>query len=462
MQRVDGQEQPYVKLGIFKLRLPGIHFRLEWPEMIQGFLLIAIPMSSITAHQEMLGIPFELAIIMVTLNSFLYNLHVCLGDPVSAGWITPAIPLILAWGTQFEPGPDRIHATIALALVMAIIFAFMGISGLAKKVTHIIPPGLRIGIILGAGIASVDSVFRTRIQGIEIAVIAGMCIAFITMFAAYFLKRVKTNNIIALVAKFGMLPGMLGAVAIAYITKEVPAPVWDFSFVPIHRWGELLQGYTMFGLGVPPAATFIKAIPMAITCYIIAFGDFIYAETVTNEADEARPDEVIDYNANRSNIICAMRNFILALVAPYGAVLSGPLWGATHVSVLVRYKQGRKAMDSVFGGLFSLNIALFCGTIWMGVVSIFKPCLQVGMSITMLVQAFACFYIALEMCKTRTERALAGVIAVVLAVKGATWGLLIGILLCVVMNAYKTSEKARLASENMDDPDEAKPEPSEG
>ena len=200
----------------------------------------------------------------------------------------------------------------------------------------------------------------------------------------------------------------------------------------------------MFGLGVPPAATFVKAIPMAITSYIIAFGDFIYAETVTNEADEARPDEVIDYNANRSNIICAIRNFFLALVAPYGAVLSGPLWGATHVSVLVRYKQGRKAMDSVYGGLFSLNIALFCGTIWMGIVSIFKPCLQVGMSITMLVQAFACFYIALEMCRTRTERALAGVIGVVLAVKGATWGLLIGILLCVIMNAYKTSDKARV------------------
>ena len=104
--RIDGQEQPHIKLGIFKLRIPFVHFKPEFPELLQGFLLIAIPMSSITAHQEMLGIPFELAIIMVTLNSLLYNVHVCLGDPVSAGWITPAIPLIGAWGVaNFAAGP---------------------------------------------------------------------------------------------------------------------------------------------------------------------------------------------------------------------------------------------------------------------------------------------------------------------------------------------------------------------
>ncbi|MCQ4808294.1 hypothetical protein NE626_16155, partial [Intestinimonas massiliensis] len=78
-------------------------------------------------------------------------------------------------------------------------------------------------------------------------------------------------------------------------------------------------------------------------------------------------DEVIAYDGNRSNIICGIRNLILSLIAPYGAVLSGPLWGAAHVSILERYKHGRKDMDSIFGGLFSLNTALMLGTIWMGV-----------------------------------------------------------------------------------------------
>ena len=438
IQRVAGQEQPYINLGLFKLRIPFVHFRWEWPEAIQGFLLIAIPMSSITAHQEMLGIPFELAILMVTLNSILYNLHVCFGDPVSAGWITPAIPLIGAWGVaNFEAGVPRIHATIALGMMMALIFFIMGITGLAKKMTDIVPPGLRTGIILGAGIASVMSVAGTRMQGIEKSVLVGIVISFITMFSVHFLSRVKTNRLFGIIARYGMLPGMVGACIFAYIVKEVPLPTWDLSFINLRLIPELLKGYTVFGVGFPPAATFVKAIPMALTCYIIAFGDFVYAETVTKEADMVRPDEVIDYNPNRSNIICAARNLILSLVAPYGAVLSGPLWGATHVSVLERYKHGRENMDSVYGGLFSLNTALCLGTVWMGVVSLFKNCLQVGMSVTMMVQAFACFYIAIEMCKTRTERAIAGITGVFLAMKGATWGLCIGLLLCLIMGELK-------------------------
>ena len=441
--RIDGQEQPHIKMGIFKLRIPFVHFKPEIPELLQGFLLIAIPMSSITAHQEMLGIPFELAIIMVTLNSLLYNVHVCLGDPVSAGWITPAIPLIGAWGVaNFAAGPERIHATIALGLLMALIFFVLGITGLGKKVVRIIPSPLRIGIVLGAGVSSVMSVAGTRMKGIEIAVLGGMAIAFITMFAPYFLHRVHTNKGLKLIAKFGMLPGLVGACIIAYVTKAVPLPTFDFSFIDLSRIPELIQNYTIFGLGFPPLSTFVKAIPMAITCYIIAFGDFVFAETVTNDADAVRTDEVIAYDGNRSNIICGIRNLILSLIAPYGAVLSGPLWGATHVSILERYKHGRKDMDSIFGGLFSLNTALMLGTIWMGVVSIFKPCLQVGMSITMLVQAFACFYIAIEMCKTRTEMGVAGVTAIFLAVKGATWGLAIGLGLCIVMGAFRTAKYA--------------------
>ena len=443
VHRIDGQEQPHIKAGIFKIRVPFYHFRWEWPEAIQGFLLIAIPMSSITAHQEMLGIPFELAILMVTINSFLYNLHVCFGDPVSAGWITPAIPLIGAWGVaNFAAGPERIHATIALGLLMALIFLFLGISGLGKKITAMVPNSLRIGIILGAGISSVISVAGTRMQGIEISVLCGMAISFITMFSVHFLSRVHTNKVFKLIAKYGMLPGMVGACLIAYLVGEIPWPTMDFSFIDFTRYPEIIKNYTVFGLGFPPLSTFIKAIPMAITCYIIAFGDFVFAETVTNDADAVRTDEVIAYDGNRSNIICGIRNLILSLIAPYGAVLSGPLWGATHVSILERYKHGRKDMDSIFGGLFSLNTALMLGTIWMGVVSIFKRCLQVGMSITMLVQAFACFYIAIEMCKTRTEMGVAGVTAIFLAVKGATWGLAIGLGLCIVMGAFRTAKYA--------------------
>ena len=454
VHRIDGQEQPHIKAGIFKIRVPFYHFRWEWPEAIQGFLLIAIPMSSITAHQEMLGIPFELAILMVTINSFLYNLHVCFGDPVSAGWITPAIPLIGAWGVaNFAAGPERIHATIALGLLMALIFFVLGITGLGKKVVRIIPSPLRIGIVLGAGVSSVMSVAGTRMKGIEIAVLGGMAIAFITMFAPYFLHRVHTNKGLKLIAKFGMLPGLVGACIIAYVTKAVPLPTFDFSFIDLSRVPELIQNYTIFGLGFPPLSTFVKAIPMAITCYIIAFGDFVFAEAVINEADAVRQDEFLNYDSNRTNIICGFRNLLLALVAPYGAVLSGPLWGATHMSILERYKHGRKDMDSLFGGLWSMNCTLMIGTIWMGFVSLFKPCLQVAMSVTMMVQAWGCFYLSIEMCKTRLEMSIAGITAIFLATKGATWGLCVGLGLCLIMGAFKNAkyEEETMGTESPED-----------
>lgn len=442
--RKYGEVQPYIPLGPFQLRIPFVHFRFEAPDALQGLLLIAIPMSSITAHQEMLGIPFELAIIMVTLNSLLYNVHVCLGDPVSAGWITPAIPLIGAWGQQFEPGVERIHATLALGYFMGFLFLFLGITKLGNKINALIPRALRIGIIMGAGVASVISVAGTRMVGKEISVLAGLAISFVTMFSPYFLSKVKTNAFVRVIAKYGMLPGMVCACIVAYIFKEVEAPVWDLSVVPLWRWGELLQGYTAWGLGFPSASMFVKCIPMVISCYIIAFGDFVFVEVIMNEANEKRPDEELAYDVSRNYMICGFRNCLLATFAPYGAVLSGPLWGATHVSVLERYKQGREEMDSIFGGFWSMNCFLFFGTIWQGIVSFFKPCLQVAMSVTMMVQSWACFYIAIEACESRMDRAVGGVIAIFLAVKGATFGLFFGIGLCIVMGIIKDKSQAQL------------------
>ena len=133
INREYGTEQPYIPLGIFKLRLPFIHYKWEWPEAIQGAILVAVALGSIPIHQELLGVPFEVALVMVALNGLLYMLHPTFGDPVFPGWITPAIPLVLAWGKGYAAGPDRIHAIIALQLSMAILFLFLGITGLAKN-----------------------------------------------------------------------------------------------------------------------------------------------------------------------------------------------------------------------------------------------------------------------------------------------------------------------------------------
>ena len=104
---------------------------------------------------DVLGIPFELAWGMVIINGFLYTLHATWGDPVVPGWITPSIPLTIAFLSTFPMGPERIQALIALQLIIAIIFIVMGFTGVAGKLLGIVPSSIKAGILMGAGFASV-------------------------------------------------------------------------------------------------------------------------------------------------------------------------------------------------------------------------------------------------------------------------------------------------------------------
>ncbi|NLC51772.1 MAG: hypothetical protein GX764_05645, partial [Firmicutes bacterium] len=134
LQRVEGREQPYWALGIFKIRIPLIHYRWEWAEALQALIMCATCLGAIPILTEVLGVPFEVALTMVIINSILYNLHSFFGDPVVPGWITPAIPLTTAYLTQYQMGPERIKALIALQLLVGVFFLVMGFTGLAKRV----------------------------------------------------------------------------------------------------------------------------------------------------------------------------------------------------------------------------------------------------------------------------------------------------------------------------------------
>lgn len=154
-----GSEQPYWKLGVFKLRLPLIHYRFETSEALQAILMCATCLGAIPILTSVLGVPFEIAWSMVIINGLLYNMHALLGDPVVPGWITPSIPLTIAYLIQFEIGLERTQALIALQLLVAFIFLFMGITGLAGKLMNIVPDSIKSGILLGAGFAAIIGEF---------------------------------------------------------------------------------------------------------------------------------------------------------------------------------------------------------------------------------------------------------------------------------------------------------------
>jgi hypothetical protein len=450
-RREHGAEQPYIPLGLFKLRLPFIHYGVEIPEMIQAIFMFVTGLAATQFLQDMFGIPFEIALTVVLFHEITYCIHQLFGDPIVSGWITPAIPLTVAFLSKYAMGVERIEALIALQVTVGLMFLLLGTTGLAKKILDVMPSSVKAGIVLGAGIAAVTGKYgflSAEAGGIgfakfPISISVGIVIAFFLLYAKGF-KAMRQNggSVAATFAKYGMVPGIIGAMVVAFAVGEAPLPKidqWGF-FIP--RFGEVFQTYSGFGIGFPTLSMFIAAIPMAIVAYIIAFGDIIIGQTVIERANEFRDDEYIDINPNRTNILCGVRNLIEGTFAPT-VTLAGPLWTAMTVAIAERYKQGRQAMDSIFGGAGTFNIMKFICVMYLPLVAIFKPILPIAIALTIMVQGFACFYIAMEMVKTNEERGVAGVIGAILAVAGATYGLAAGIILWfVVLKFGVKNEKA--------------------
>src|SRR5690606_20055033 len=94
------------------------------------------------------------------LNGLLYLTHHLLGDPTVPGWITPAVPLLMAYCATFPEGPERVHALIAFQLLLGVFSITLGATGMAKKVFTYVPSAIKSGIIVGAGFSAVISVFQ--------------------------------------------------------------------------------------------------------------------------------------------------------------------------------------------------------------------------------------------------------------------------------------------------------------
>ena len=222
--------------------------------------------------------------------------------------------------------------------------------------------------------------------------------------------------------------------------KEIATPVvTGENMIKLPEFSNIISQISIFGVGVPSFRYFIDALPLALVCYVIAFGDFITSETLIKEASEVRKDEIIDFNSSRSNLVSGIRNIILGILAPFPP-LSGPLWVGMTVSVSMRYKEGKAAMRSLLGGMASFRLATFFSVICVPVVMFFKPLFPVGASITLIFQAFVCARIGMDYCKTDRDKMIAGVMAAVLAVRGSAWALGVGIALNILLSNIEVSK----------------------
>ncbi|PMN94279.1 hypothetical protein BCT23_10560 [Enterovibrio norvegicus] len=438
MKREHGEEQPYIPAGPFKLRIPFVHVGFEKVDFMQGLLLCAVCLGMIPILQEYLGMPFEVAVTIVVLNGLFYFLHILLGDPIIPGWITPAIPIVILYLSQFDIGVERVHALIAFQISLGVLSILLGVAGLGERVASIIPNAMKSGIIIGAGIAAVNSVLVEggRFEQAPISIIVCTGVGFYLLFSSHFKSQRKANKLTKILADLGSLPIILLAIIVGPLVGEIPWPQIEWGFTTL-AFGELFQNWTIFGLGWPPLEMFVMGLPAVISTYIILFGDVVQAKCLLEDASKKRPDEKIDYNANRSNMIFGMRNVLMGVFGPT-ITLCGPLAAAMQVVVCERFKLGPKTMNSINSGAISYRYGTTLGYFLLPIVTLVKPVLGIALAATLLIQGFVSFRVGVTKSKTVNDLGIAGVMAAIIATKGAAWGLGAGIILCLFVNLGKS------------------------
>ncbi len=434
VKREFGKEQPYIPAGPFKIRIPFVHYRFEWADYFQGLLMCAVCLGAIPMLQDYLGMPFEVAIAVVVLNGILYCAHVFLGDPVVPGWVTPAIPLLMLYVSQFPMGPERVQALIAFELSLGLLAFVLGITGFGKKIISFVPNAMQCGIIVGSGFAAVMVIFNkgARFDTFPISITVCIGLGFYLLFSNHF-KSIKNNNrILKLISNLGILPVIALAVVLGPLVGETAWPVIEWGITK-PDFGTLFRDWTFFGVGFPPLSLFISGLPMVFSAYIILFGDMIQSKALLEDSGKTRPDELIDYNPNRSHLVFGLRNILMSLFGP-DITMCGPLWAAMQVVVCERYKHGREAMDSVNGGAGSFRFGTLTGYFILPIVTLVKPILGIALASTMLIQGYVSVKVGVLKARTANDLGIAGVMGAVLATRGAAWGLAVGIVLSILIN----------------------------
>lgn len=428
-----GTPSPHWKAGPFEVRLPFIHYRLELPDFGQGLFMCVVDLGAIPLMTEALGMPYQVALAVVILNGLLYLTHHLLGDPVVPGWITPAIPLLTLYVQSFPEGTERIWALISFQLLLGLFSLTLGITGWAAKVVRLIPSGMRSGIVLGAGIAAIISVFEEggRFHTFPVSITVAVAVAFFLMYSRAFAQLRHKAAGWRFIASLGILPAIFVAIFIAPLAGEAPWPdvEWGFSQPD---FASLWSHYTVFGVGLPPAHMFLSAIPTVLAAYIVVFGDVLQANAVLKEADHVRTDEAVVYNPSRAHLLFGGRNMLMSIFGP-DVAMCGPLWAAMHVVIVERYKQGQRAMRSIFGGAGSFRWGSITGLFLLPITSFVEPILPVGLALTLIIQGFVSVRVGIMESKNQKDLGIAGVTAGVLATQGAAWGFAAGIVMVLVV-----------------------------
>lgn len=450
--RETGAVHPGISWGPFTARIPFWHTRLEWQDLLQGiFVAGATGLATVPILTHYLGLSFDEAVACMFIQSvILCSAPIFFGEPFAPGMVTPALPLVLLAisGADLDTPALRLQFMTAAALCLATILFVLGITGLGSRFIAWIPDALKGGIILGAAIAALKRVFLDDadklINAQPITTTAALVVCMVLIFSVPVQQYKKQFRWLAILASLGLLPGFLTAALVGPLTgffREGPAEVvyeieWGILWLP---FGATIQKMSPFAVGWPDLGMFLKAFPLALMSYVILFGDIITGTEIIKAAEKARPDEKIDINTNRSHISLAIRNAIMALVAPFFPY-QGALWTGVQVVIVQRWTDGRKSMDSLFSGIhsyyvFGIPVLYLC----LPLVTALKPLMGVALSLTLVLTGFACAYVAMAIPRTAIERGVVLLTAVSLAIFSPWIGMAVGIAATVLLVGLKPS-----------------------
>lgn len=426
-----------IKWGPFTARLPVLHMRIEWPELVQGLVVAAATgLALVPLLSTAFGLTFEEAVTISMFHTILIASHVVLfGEPFSPGWVTPALPIALAFVLgNYDTSVERFQMMTALSLDMAVLLFILGITGLGQKLILHIPTALKAGIILGAAFAAFKRVFVDDFKTIE-AMPVSMTLALVTClifsFSIPFQKMKSKSKILRAVASLGLLPGFILAGCAGVLWGEISFQIeWGIMTPPI---GDLMDKISPFSIGWPPLIYYLEALPLVLITYTILFGDLLTGIALLREAESSRPDDKIDINISRSHVVLAIRNGIMAVLAPFFPT-QGCLWTGVHVVVIQRWKEGRDKMESLIGGIsayYMYGLPVFF--LLLPVVTFLRPFMPIALVLTLILTGFACSFVALSMPRGREERGVMLLTAFFLVFFEPWVGLVIGILAVLLL-----------------------------
>ena len=426
LKREFGGIQPCWRVGLFRIRLPFIHFRISPPEVVTGLMNACTSYGALAVLITTLGLDPQVAWALVVFETACYTLNWVLGEPSICGWITPAMSIIVVFLESLEPGVARIQMLTAIELELAAMFIILGFTGLSKKLNTMVPPAVKAGIVLGAGVNAIYA--RLGAGGAVDTVTIGI---FMLMFSRRVRKYMETNRFVAILGNYSFLWGVLALLVLGGAAGE-----FQFNFS-----GEIIRVPDFMGLFATVSPLFIgfaadpmvwvNALPYAVMAWIIAYGDFVTVQQLGLQS--VRDDEYIEFDPNRTNVICGIRNLLLGLFAPYPA-LAGPLSAPYCVATYARYKQsGRQGMDSIYDGS---GTNLIFTVIGLFVYPLYEASLAASAALLVVVlciQGWLCAVIAFDLVRDEMDKGIAGMIAGFVMARGGGVGFVVGVIFYLLM-----------------------------